>query len=306
MMLILRCRRFQKMAPGVMSKYLLSIGLVTWIGLCWQGAAQAQPLPQSAVTAEQVEHCHIGSADEIAEFYALNHYVLFAQARHKTAQGKQSQVQFLVTTDMAYFYIARINLLPGNVREACLQLLAREVDYQLLAPIAGLLERKPRHHFLFFDRLPSNSRCDAENQYCASWLEWSEDSEGEYLLTAYRYSLKQKEYFEQAVRVELGDKQIGVGRGKLSAFARMQYVRRLRNELDESPLDREEAKTFYQQLLETTDHGLPLLSLRQLPQQGWDLTVINRQKGLVFTVMQGDQLELYPQSREDYRHLLGQ
>ena len=306
MMLTLRCHPFQKTAPGVMSKYLLSISLVTLIGLCWQGAVQAQPLPQSSITPERVEHCHIGSADEIVEFYALNHYVLFAQAEHKTAQGKQSQVQFLVTSDMAYFYIARIRLLQGNVREACLKLLAREVDYQLVAPIAGLLKRKPRHHFLFFEQLPSSSRCATEKQGCASWSQWSEDSEGEYLLTAYRYSLKQKEHFEQAIRVRLGDKQIAPGRGKLSAFARMQYVRRLRNELDESPSDREQAKTFYQQLLESADHGLPLLTLRQLPEQGWDLTVIDRQKGLVFTVMQGDQLELYPQSREYYRHLSAQ
>lgn len=306
MMLILRCHQFQKMAPGVMSKYLSSISLVILISLCWQGVVQAQPLLQSSIGPERIEHCHIGSADEIVEFYALNHYVLFAQAQHKTAQGKQSQVQFLVTSDMAYFYIAKIRLLQGDVREACLKLLAREVDYQLVAPMAGLLERKPRHHFLFFEKLPNRSRCAAEKLGCASWSQWSEDSEGEYLLTAYRYSLKQKAHFEQAVRVRVGDKQIAPGRGKLSAFARLQYVRRLRNEVNESPSDREEAKTFYQQLLESTDHGLPLLSLRQLPEQGWDLTVIDRQKGLVFTVMQGDQLELYPQSREYYRHLSAQ
>jgi len=293
------------MALGVMSKHLLSVSLVTLVGLFWQATSQAGPT-QSSVTPKRVEYCYVGSADEVVEFYALNNYILFAQAVHKTASNQQSQVQFLLTSDMEYFYIARIRLLEGNVREACLQLLAREVDYQVIAPIAGLLERQPRHHFLFFDRLPTTEHCLVGDQRCTTWSHWSGESEGQYLLTAYRYSLKQKEYFEQAVTVRVDDKQITPGRGKLSAFARMQYVRRLRSEVDESPMDREEAKKFYRQLLTSADNGLPLLSLRQLPEQGWDLTVINRQKGLVFTVMQGDQLELYPQSREYYRHLSGQ
>ena len=306
MMLTLKCHRFQRMAPGVMSKSLFLVNLVMLLGLCCLVIAQAQPLPEAAKVPEKIYDCHIGSAAEIAEFYALNDYVLFAQAMRNKARGGQSQLHFLVTTDMAYFYLAEIRLLEGDVQEACLKLLAREVDYQLAAPLAGLLQRKPRHHFLFFENLPRNNHCSSEKKHCLSWSQWTEDSEDNYLLTAYRYSLKQKENFEQRIRIRIGDKLIAPERGKLNAFARKQYAQRLRNAMAERPADREEAKIFYQQIVEQAEHGLPLLILRQLPKQGWDLTVVDRQQGLAYTLMQRQQLELYPQTRQYYRHLSAQ
>ena len=248
--------------------------------------------------------CATGSQQQLQEFFTEQNYVVFAQGKQINKNGLLSEfpnVLFLVSPDMEFFHLVTQQKSDQQKFKACIFSSAREVDYRFASPIPDLLPHKNREHFLFLDNIPKNGVCPPDTLNCIPWSEWSHMIKQTFLFSAYMYSAKWNyDAYEEIVDLRLDNKTIHPTRGALSELARTKYAVRMRNELNESETDVNAAKNVYKQIFDEVDHGLPIVMLMLTDNRKWAVTVIDRKKGLVWTPMQGKELELYPLPRRSY------
>ena len=257
----------------------------------------------------QESFCAEGTQQQLYDFFTAEDYVVFAQGKRfaKSGQLKDfADVLFLISPDMEFFHLVTQKKIDGAKYKACIFSSAREVDYRFASPIPGLLQEKNREHFLFLDKIPKDSECPKDKTQCTPWSAWAHMIKQTFLFSAYMYSAKwDYDVYEEIVDLTLEGKTIHPTRGALAELARTKYAVRMRNELSESKEDQEVAKQLYKQIFDEVDHALPLIVLMLTDNRKWVISVIDRKKGLVWTPMQGRDLELYPLSRTVYKRFLG-
>jgi hypothetical protein len=253
--------------------------------------------------------CAYGSHKELYKFFTEKDYVVVAQGKRIQPNGKIkdfADVLFLVSPDMEYFHAVTLNGIRYDHFKACIFSSAREIDYQFASPISGLLTRKNREHVvLLIHDIPKNTNCASRNNYCTSWTNWSHNLKQTFLLSAYAYSTKwENDPYNEIVELTLDNKIIRPTRGALTEHARKKYALRLRNTLNESKEDMQTAKIAYKQIHDEVDHKLPLVFLNITETRDWYLYEVNREDGLVETVLHGIELELYPMPNSKYKSFL--
>ena len=248
--------------------------------------------------------CAQGSQQQLYDFFTEQEYVIFAQGKRFSKNGQLQEfadVLFLVSPDMEFFHLVTQKKIDDTKYKACIFSSAREVDYRFSSPIPDLLPAKNREHFLFLDKIPDDGECPKDKTQCTPWTAWSHMIKQTFLFSAYMYSAKwDYDAYEEIVDLTLEGKTIHPTRGALAELARTKYAVRMRNELSESKEDREAAKQVYEKIFDEVDHALPLIVLILTDNRKWAISVIDRKKGLVWTPMQGRELELYPLSRSSY------
>ena len=254
--------------------------------------------------------CAYGSHTELYAFFSEKNYVVVAQA--KRVQNDSSikdfaDVLFLVSPDMEYFHAVTLNGIKYDHFKACIHSSGREIDYQLASPIPDLLTRKNREHFVFLpDDIPKDARCLDNDYSCTPWPDWSTMRNQAYLFSAYAYSTSwRNDPYKDTVELTLDNKVIRPTRGVLTEHARTKYALRLRNELNESNKEQKTAKQAYKQIHDEVDHKLALVLLNISENRDWSLSKINREKGLVQTIIHGVEFELYPMRNSAYGKFLG-
>ena len=252
----------------------------------------------------QENFCATGSQQQLYDFFTEENYVVFARAKriHKNGKTKDfSDTFFLVSPDMEFLHIVTQKKIDNSKFKACIFSSAREVDYRFTSPIPELLTEKNREHFLFLDEIPKNGECPPAKTNCIPWSNWSHMIRQTFLYSAYMYSATWNyDAYEEIVDLTLDGKTIHPTRGALAELARTKYAVRMRNELSESKEDQEAAKKVYKEIYNEVDHALPLMVLMLTDNRKWVVSVVDRLKGLVWTPMQGHELELYPLPRSAY------
>jgi hypothetical protein len=253
--------------------------------------------------------CTYGSHKQLYKFFAEKDYIVIAQGKRLQPNSDIkdfADVLFLVSPDMEYFHAVTLSGIKHDHFKACIFSSAREIDYQFSSPIPDLLTRKNREHVvLLADDIPKNTSCPNSDKYCTPWTNWSHTLKQTLLLSAYTYSTKwRNDSFKEIVELTLDNKVIRPTRGKLTEHARKKYALRLRNELNESKEDLKNTKIAYKQIHDEVDHKLPLIFLSLTETRDWSLSEVNREEGLVKTVLHGVKLELYPMPNNAYKEFL--
>ena len=249
--------------------------------------------------------CATGTYQQLLDFFTAEEYIVFARGRRASSDQGAADVLFLVSPDMEYFHLVTVKPKKEDKHKACIFSSAREIDYQLVSPIPGLLQAKNREHLLFLDKIPKDGECPPEKFNCTPWRDWSHIVKQDFVMTAYLYSAKWNyDAYDEIVDLTLDNKTIHPTRGELAELARTKYALRARNPLDESAEDRESAKKVYRQIHDEVDHLLPLLVIMLTDNRKWAMSIIDRVKGLVWTPVQGRDLELYPLPRSVYEGFL--
>ena len=271
-------------------------------------------LPIQGIAAEdsnkklQESFCAEGSQQQLLDFFTAEDYVVFAQGKRFSKSGQLqgfADVLFLVSPDMEFFHLVTQKKIDGGKYKACIFSSAREVDYRFASPIPNLLQAKNREHFLFLDKIPKDGKCPPDKAQCTPWSNWSHMIRQTFLFSAYMYSAKWNyDAYEEIVDLTLDGKTIHPTRGALAELARTKYAVRMRNELSESKEDQEAAKQVYEKIFDEIDHALPIIVLMLTDNRKWAVSIIDRVKGLVWTPMQGRDLELYPLPRSAYEKFL--
>ena len=253
--------------------------------------------------------CTNGSHKQLYTFFTEKDYVVVAQGKRIQPNGKIkdfADVLFLVSPDMEYFHTVTLNGIRHDHFKACIFSSAREIDYQFAAPVPELLPRNNRAHIvLLANDIPKNASCSDDDKYCTSWTNWSRNLKQTFLLSAYRYSTKREnDTYNEIVELALDNKVIRPTRGALTEHARKKYALRLRNALHESKEDVEAAKIAYKQIHDEVDHKLALIFITITESRDWSISEVNRENGLVQTVLHGIELELYPMPNNTYKEFL--
>ncbi len=252
--------------------------------------------------------CANGTQQQLIDFFTDQQYVVFAQGKRLSGDGVRSEfpdVLFLVSPDLEFFHLVTQQKTENEKYKACIFTSAREVDYKFAAPIPELFPEKNREHLMFLDSIPKDGICPESQSNCIPWSKWSHMVNQTYLFSAYLYSAKWKyDAYEEIIELTIEDKTIRPTSGALSELARTGYAARLRNELGEDEGDRKAGKKAYAEIYKQADHGLPLMMLMLTDNRRWAVTVIDRKQGLVTTLMQGLDLELYPLSHRAYKKFI--
>ena len=248
--------------------------------------------------------CATGTQQQLYEFFTAEDYVVFARGNRINKKGEKKEfpdVLFLISPDMEFLHIVTQKRIEHSKFKACIFSSAREVHYRFASPIPNLLAEKNREHFLFLDEIPKDGVCPPAKTNCVTWSSWSHLIKQTFLFSAYMYSAQwDYDAYEEIVDVTVDDKVIHPTRGALTLLARTKYAVRMRNELSEPEQEREMAKQVYKEIYEEVDHKLPLMVLMLTDNRKWVVSAIDRVKGLVWTPIQGRDLELYPLSRQSY------
>ena len=252
--------------------------------------------------------CAYGSHKELYDFFTEKNYIVIAQGKRIQPNSKVkdfADVLFLVSPNMEYFHAVTLNGIKYDYFKACIFSSAREIDYQFAPPTPNLLPRINREHTVFLlDNIPKNASCPIGDKDCKPWSQWSYNLKQTSLLSAYSYSTKwENDPYNEIVELTLDNKIIRPTRGVLSEHARTKYALRLRNELNENIKDAKNAKVAYKQIHDEVDHKLPLIFLNLTDSRDWSIDEINRDKGLVQTVLYGVDLELYPMPNSAYEKI---
>ena len=252
--------------------------------------------------------CTQGSERELKQFFKDQDLVQIAKGKRIRAtdqQEKISDIFFLLSKDVDLFHVATLEEERRDFFKTCIISSAREIDFQIAPPVPNLLERKYREHLLFLNDLPKEGECPPEKQNCSAWAGPTEFIGNKYLLTGYLYSQHwELDAYTQIVDLTLDSKTIQPTRGMLSEFARTKYAARLRNELNENNTQITAAKELYRDIYNQVDHGHPLYMFILGDEGEWKITMIDRHRGLVWTPLQGNELEIYPLSKREYREFL--
>ena len=260
------------------------------------------------IQALEENFCAKGTQQQLVEFFTDQQYVVFAQGKRLNGDGAIAEypdVLFLVSPDLEFFHLVTQHKTENEKYKACIFTSAREVDYKFAAPIPELFPEKNREHLMFLGLIPKDGICPESQSNCVSWSKWSHMIKQTYLFSAYLYSAKWKyDAYEEIIELTIEDKTIRPTSGALSELARTRYAARLRNELGEDEGDREAGKKAYAEIYKQADHGLPLMMLILTDNRRWAVTVIDRKQGLVTTLMQGRDLELYPLPIRVYKKFL--
>ncbi len=263
----------------------------------------------NALTNLETSFCTDGSHKALYNFFTEKNYIVIAQGKRTQPSGKIkdfADVLFLVSQDMEYFHAVTLKGIKYDHFKACIFSSAREIDYQFAPPTPDLLPRKNREHMIFLiDDIPNNANCASGDNNCTPWSEWTDKLTQTTLLSAYSYSNKQQhDPYNEIVELTLDNKVIRPTRGTLSQHARIKYALRLRNQLNESVEEAKTAKSAYKQIHDEVDHKLPLVFLNLTDTRNWSIDEINREKGLVQTLLQGVEFELYPMPNSVYKQFL--
>ena len=278
--------------------------VIFWLLFLFSSAAVAE---QEIQTLEE-NFCANGTQQQLVNFFTDQQYVVFAQGKHLNGDGEISEypnVLFLVSPDLEFFHLVTQKKTKNGKYKACIFTSAREVDYKFAAPIPELFPKKNREHLIFLNSIPKDSVCPETQSNCVPWAKWSHMIKQTYLFSAYLYSAKWKhDAYEEIIELKIEGKTIRPTSGALSQLARIKYAARLRNELGEEEDDREAGKKAYMDIYKQADHNLPLLMLMLADNRRWAVTVIDRKEGLVTTLIQGRDLELYPLPIRVYKNFL--
>ena len=251
--------------------------------------------------------CVFGTSFEIDLFFARKNLIQIAKGTRKSTRNVKVdgvEVLFFISKDMDFFHVVTLKPEHGESYRACIISSAREIDFQLDPPIENLLARKPREHLLFLNDLPKQGQCPPEKNNCTPWNGPSQFIGTKFLLTAYLYSEHwELDSYTQIVDIKVDRKVIQPTRGMLAEFARLKYASRLRNELSEDPTEVNDAKEAYRNIYVEVDHGHPLYMFILGENGNWKITMIDRNRGIVWVPIQGDSLEIYPLSKREYREL---
>ena len=266
--------------------------------------AQADTQESQEITLKEIT-CTAGSLQQLYDFFEQQQYVLVGQGRQSTEhqQGNDfADTLFLVSATMDYFHVVTLTPQENNKFEGCITTSAREIDLQILPPLAQLLPRNNREHLLFLPAIPENSACPEQDPDCVPWVESSALITRELALTGYEYSEKPAEDpYEEVVELTIGEQTIHPSRGELAELARKKYTLRLTNELGESEDDVEAAKEIYESILNDVDHKLPLIILTTKGSGQWKLYRLDRTSGLAWIVVQGDEFVPFPLKSDRYK-----
>ena len=255
--------------------------------------------------------CAYGSHKELYQFFSEKDFIVVAQGKriHDDGYIKDfADVLFLVSPDMEHFHAVTLHGIRYDHFKACIFTSARELDFQFVAPVPGLLERKSREHFVFlFEDMPNDGQCSESNIACTPWPQWSSKIKEKFLLSGYAFpSNSQHDPYAERVELTLDTKKINPTRGALTQHARKKYALRLRNELKESKDDIDAAKTAYKGIHNEIDHKLPLILFNLSDNRHWVISEIDRKQGVVNMIIKGKDLELYPMPNKAYKKFLEQ
>lgn len=249
--------------------------------------------------------CTFGNLSELNQFFAKQDLIQIAKGTRRD-KHKQNQdnidVQFMLSKDMSYFHVATIKPEYGEQYRACIISSAREIDLHIDSPVENFLQRKPREHLLFLTDVRTDGECPADKNNCAPWGGPAELSDVKYLLTAYLYSEHwHLDAYTQIVDIKIDKKIIQPTRGMLAEFARLKYASRLRNEFNEDAKQRDTAKEAYRNIYMEVDHEHPLYMFIMGEDDTWQIKMLDRHRGIVWTPIQGDNLVIYPLSQNEYK-----
>lgn len=283
-----------------MIKKLLLISLFFAL---WQNAwAEEEPTPTKIGPS-----CTFGTTFELDLFFARKNLVQIAKGTRRSTLKKSHdnvEVLFLLSKDMEYFHVVTLKPEHGDNYRACFISSAREIDLQIEAPVANFLARKPREHLLFLNDVPKDGTCPIEKNNCSPWVGPSEFIGVKYLLTAYLYSEHwHLDAYTQIVDINIDKKTIQPTRGMLSEFVRLKYASRLRNEFDEDAAALTAAKEAYRNIYDEIDHEHPLYMFITGENGTWEIRMIDRYRGVIWAPIRGDNLEIFPLSKREYREL---
>lgn len=254
--------------------------------------------------------CANGSQQQLLDFFTEQQYVVIAQGKRINEYGTIKEfhdVLFLLSPDMEFFHLVTQEKVSDSKYKACIFSSAREVDYKFTSPVPDLLPEINREHLMFLNTIPKDGECPVGKLNCVPWSKWSHMIKQTFLFSAYMYSGEWNyDAYEEIVDLTLDGKTIHPTRGALSKLARAKYAARLRHELDEEKGERESAMKAYTEIYKEADHGLPLVMLMLTDNRKWAITIVDRGKGLVWTPMQGRDLELYPLPRTVYERFLSE
>lgn len=254
--------------------------------------------------------CANGSQQQLLDFFTEQQYVVIAQGRRINVDGTIKEfhdVLFLLSSDMEFFHLVTQEKVTDSKFKACIFSSAREVDYKFTSPVPDLLPEINREHLVFLDFIPKDGECPAGELNCVPWSKWSHMIKQTFLFSAYMYSGEWNyAAYEEIVELTVDGKTIHPTRGVLSELARKKYAARLRGELGEEKDERKSAMKAYTEIYKEADHGLPLAMLMLTDNRRWAIIIVDREKGLVWTPMQGRDLELYPLPRAVYERFLGE
>ena len=253
--------------------------------------------------------CANGSQQQLLDFFTEQQYVLIAQGRRINVDATIKEfhdVLFLLSPDMEFFHLVTQEKVADSKFKACIFSSAREVDYKFTSPVPDLLPEINREHLVFLNSIPKDGECPVGEINCVSWSKWSHMVKQTFLFSAYMYSGEWNyAVYEEIVELTVDGKSIHPTRGALSELARKKYAARLRGELGEEKDERQSAMKAYTEIYKEADHGLPLVMLMLTDNRKWAITIVDREKGLVWTPMQGRDLELYPLPRTVYEGFPG-
>jgi hypothetical protein len=251
--------------------------------------------------------CTFGNLSELSQFFAKQNLMQIAKGtrRNKHNQSQDNiEVQFLLAKDMTYFHVATIKPEYADQYRACIISSAREVDLHVDPPVESFLQRIPREHLLFLNDVPTAGECPTDKNNCAPWSGPAELNGIEYLITAYLYSEHwQLDAYTQIVDIKIDKKVIQPTRGMLAEFARLKYASRLRNEFNEDATQLEAAKQAYRNIYTEVDHEHPLYMFIIGEDDTWQIKMLDRHRGIVWTPIQGDNLVMFPLSHFEYNQL---
>jgi len=252
--------------------------------------------------------CAYGSHQQLYKFFSNESYIVVAQGKlTQTDQSTQNffDVLFLVSPDMGYFHTVTLDEIKPNHFKACISHSAREIDYQFAPPLPKLLTRKNREHQTLLDNMPIDASCSSDSQHCTPWSEWSQALNTTIVMSAYAYSSKSKhDPYNEIVELSLDSKTINPTRGALTELTRTKYALRVRNELKESVDELKKIKATYKQIHSEVDHKLALLFLSLTETRAWSLDQLDRDTGLVTTLLQGNELKMYPMTNKQYQSFI--
>lgn len=252
--------------------------------------------------------CANGTRQQLIDFFTEQQYIVVAQGKRIDEAGvvqEYPNVLFLVSPDLEFFHLVTWQETTNTKYKACIFSSAREVDYKFATPIPDLFPQKNREHLMFLNAIPKDGVCPADQSACVPWPQWSHMVKQTYLFSAYMYSAKWKyDAYEEIIELTVEGKTIRPSRGALSELARTKYAARLRHELGEDEHDREAGKKAYVEIYKEADHELPLMMLMLTDNRKWAIIMIDRKEGLVWTTMQGRDLELYPLPNNVYKKFL--
>lgn len=278
---------------------LLLVTLV--ISLC--SSTQAETQDDQAISLKDIT-CTAGTLTQLYNFFEDQQYVLVGQGKllsDNPASKDFFSALFLVSSSMDYFHVVILDKKDNGKYEGCISLSAREIDFQMQAPINHLLTRNNRAHDLFLSEFPGNGHCPDQDTRCSPWNKNTLLAKQKPLLTGYEYSVElENDPYEEIVELNIDGQIIHPTRGALTELARKKYTLRLTNELDEPEEDIEAAKEIYKNILDDVDHRLPLLSLNLTGNDQWKIYRIDRTNGLVWIMLQGNGFVPFPLKSDSY------